>query len=98
MHVGRQALEGRSRSALVSETQESFVLDDATLERVRDLDVAEPERTESELLEMQDIARTEMARRRKRLGNLTPDQELAVETLLISTVSRISEIVAALEL
>jgi hypothetical protein len=61
-------------------------------------DGAEPERSEVALLEMQDIALSELARRRRRLGNLTLDQELAVETLLISTVSRISEIVAAMGL
>jgi hypothetical protein len=66
------------------------------LDQIRD--GAEPERREVALLEMQDIALSELARRRRRLGNLTLDQELAVETLLISTVNRISEIVAALEL
>ena len=61
-------------------------------------DGAKPELKAVELLEMQDIALSELARRRRRLGKLTIDQELAVETLLISTVNRISEIVAALEL
>ena len=61
-------------------------------------DGAEPQRRDVALLEMQDIALSELARRRRRLGNLTSDQESAVETLLISTVSRISEIVAAMEL
>jgi len=66
------------------------------LDQIRD--GAEPERRNVELLEMQDIARSELARRRGKLGKLTPDQELAVETLLISTVGRISEIVSALGL
>ena len=39
------------------------------------------------------IARAEMARRRRRLGALTPDQETAIENLLLSTVTRISELV-----
>jgi glutamyl-tRNA reductase len=39
---------------------------------------------------MQDIARGELARQRTRLGQLTPEQERAVESLLISTVNKIS--------
>src|SRR6185369_3580014 len=39
---------------------------------------------------MQDIARAELARQRKRLGPLTADQESAVESLLLSTVNKIS--------
>jgi hypothetical protein len=51
------------------------------------------------LRESQEIARYGMARRRRRLGKLTPEQELSIEGLLISTVSRISEmVIAALEL
>jgi len=37
-----------------------------------------------------DIARSEMNRQRNRLGPLTPEQESAVEALLISTVNKIS--------
>ena len=37
-----------------------------------------------------DIARSEMSRQRNRLGTLTPEQERAVEALLISTVNKIS--------
>jgi len=66
------------------------------LDQIRD--VAEPEQSKVALLDMQDIARSELARRRRRLGNLTPDQELAVETLLISTIDRISELITALKL
>jgi hypothetical protein len=83
---------------VISVTQDSFMPDTVTLERDLVPDAARPEVPESELREMHHIARAEMARRRRRLGNLTPDQEFAVEKLLISTVSRISEIVAALEL
>ena len=39
---------------------------------------------------MQDIAREELTRQRKRLGNLTPEQERAIEALLLSTVNKIS--------
>ncbi len=38
----------------------------------------------------QDLARAELARQRKRLGPLTKDQETAIESLLISTVNKIS--------
>lgn len=37
-----------------------------------------------------DIARAEMARQRKRLGPLTKEQESAIESLLMSTVNKIS--------
>ena len=37
-----------------------------------------------------DIARSELARQRKRLGPLTTEQEAAVESLLMSTVNKIS--------
>ena len=40
-----------------------------------------------------EIARAEMARRRQRLGTLTREQEIVIEDLLISTVTRISELV-----
>src|SRR5215204_6031703 len=39
---------------------------------------------------LQDVARAEMARQRKRLGPLTKDQETAIESLLMSTVNKIS--------
>jgi glutamyl-tRNA reductase len=38
----------------------------------------------------QDIARSEMVRQRNRLGHLTPEQERAVEALLLSAVNKIS--------
>jgi len=38
----------------------------------------------------QDIARSEMIRQRNRLGTLTPEQERAVEALLLSTVNKVS--------
>ena len=39
---------------------------------------------------MQEVARAEMARQRKRLGPLTQEQEAAVESLLMATVNKIS--------
>jgi glutamyl-tRNA reductase len=38
----------------------------------------------------QDVARAELARQRKKLGPLTKEQEAAVESLLMSTVNKIS--------
>lgn len=39
---------------------------------------------------LQDIARVELTRQRNRLGPLTPEQETAIEALLVSTVNKIS--------
>ncbi|MCA1574573.1 MAG: glutamyl-tRNA reductase [Acidobacteria bacterium] len=39
---------------------------------------------------LQDLARSEMIRQRNRLGHLTPEQESAIEALLLSTVNKIS--------
>ncbi|HLL73436.1 MAG TPA: glutamyl-tRNA reductase, partial [Pyrinomonadaceae bacterium] len=39
---------------------------------------------------LEEIARAELARQRTRLGQLTPEQERAVEALLMSTVNKIS--------
>src|ERR1700752_838594 len=39
---------------------------------------------------LQNVARSEMERQRKRLGALTPEQENAIEALLMSTVNKIS--------
>jgi glutamyl-tRNA reductase len=39
---------------------------------------------------LQEIARSEMSRQRQRLGALTPEQERAIEALLMSTVNKIS--------
>jgi len=39
------------------------------------------------------IARAEMARRRRGLGTLTREQEVAIENLLLSIVTRVSELV-----
>ncbi|MBC8029623.1 MAG: glutamyl-tRNA reductase [Pyrinomonadaceae bacterium] len=39
---------------------------------------------------LQDIAKLELARQRNRLGSLTPEQEVAIEALLMATVNKIS--------
>jgi glutamyl-tRNA reductase len=39
---------------------------------------------------LQDIARNELTRQRQRLGDLTPEQERAIESLLMATVNKIS--------
>jgi glutamyl-tRNA reductase len=39
---------------------------------------------------MQNIAREELTRQRKKLGPLTHEQEAAIESLLMSTVNKIS--------
>ena len=39
-----------------------------------------------------EIARTELARRRRGLGNLTQEQETVIEELLFRTVSKVSEL------
>jgi len=39
---------------------------------------------------LQELARAELARQRKKLGPLTPEQEAAVEALLMATVNKIS--------
>jgi glutamyl-tRNA reductase len=39
---------------------------------------------------MQEVARAEFERQRSRLGQLTPEQERAIEALLVSTVNKIS--------
>jgi hypothetical protein len=98
MGIHLSATAEDNRNVVVSGRQGSFVFHGETLERDLVPDATGLERGESQLQELQDIARSEMSRRRRRLGNLTPDQEIAVEKLLISTLSRISEIVTALEL
>ena len=45
-------------------------------------------------LTVQDIARAELRKRRKRLGVLSVEQEAAIEALLMTTVNKISHRVA----
>ena len=42
--------------------------------------------------EASEIARAELARRRRRLGELTREQEMSVEDLLMSTVTKVLEV------
>ncbi len=48
------------------------------------------EETKALLSDANDVARTQLIRFRRRLGTLTHDQELQIENLLISTVTKIS--------
>ena len=50
------------------------------------------ERRKAGLSEARDIARAEMVRQRRRLGTLTPAQEIEVERLLMLTVTKVSEL------
>ncbi len=45
-------------------------------------------------LTVEDIARAEFRKRRKRLGALSAEQEAAIEALLVTTVNKISHRVA----
>jgi hypothetical protein len=49
---------------------------------------------EPSMPDAREIAKAEMVRRRRRLGTLTRNQEIAIENLLMFTVNRISELVA----
>jgi hypothetical protein len=51
------------------------------------------ERSELTIERAQEIARAEMIRRRRRLGDLTQEQESAIETLLLSTVLKASQMI-----
>jgi hypothetical protein len=44
------------------------------------------------LCEAKEIARAELARRRQRLGELTREQEMGVEKLIMSTVTKVLEV------
>lgn len=44
------------------------------------------------LCEAKAIARAELARRRRRLGELTREQEMSVEKLIMSTVTKVLEV------
>ena len=61
-----------------------------------EVDVVSQQGSKSTLNRAQDIARAEMARRRRRLGNLTEEQESAIEIMLLLTVFKASEMIKAL--
>ena len=52
------------------------------------------EETKAPLTDANEVARTQLIRFRRRLGSLTHEQELQIENLLISTVSKISLLTA----
>jgi hypothetical protein len=54
--------------------------------------VVRRDRGEAALRDARDIARAELALRRRRLGTLTREQEVGIENLLMSMVTRISEL------
>ena len=56
-------------------------------------DVVHPEPGDATLQNALEIARTQLARRRRGLGRLTPQQEIAIEDLLVRTVNRVSKVV-----
>ena len=64
-------------------------------ERVRQedrADVVNRQPGDAALQKALEIARTELARRRRGLGNLTQEQETVIEELLFRTVSKVSEL------
>ena len=86
--VAESNMREREREAAVAET---IVLDEVTqfLQRLRTSDIGP---TVAELKEhLNDVAIGEYQRLRKRLGNLTPDQEEAIRTMLLpSIINKIS--------
>lgn len=52
------------------------------------------EETKAALSDANNVARTQLLRFRRRLGSLTHDQEIEIENLLISTVSKLSLVAA----
>jgi hypothetical protein len=54
------------------------------------------EETKATFGDANDLARTQLIRFRRRLGSLTPEQELQIENLLISTVLKIYQSVHVL--
>ena len=56
------------------------------------IDAVSREPGDAALQKALEIARTELARRRRGLGNLTQEQETVIEDILIRTVNRVSEL------
>jgi hypothetical protein len=55
-------------------------------------DMAHPEPGDATLHNALEIARTQLARRRRGLGSLTQEQETAIEDLLVRTINRVSKL------
>lgn len=60
------------------------------LRECESLGVSVEEETKAALSDANDVARMQFVKFRRRLGGLTHEQELQIENLLISTVSKIS--------
>jgi hypothetical protein len=66
-----------------------------TAEKIRQedaVDVAHGNPDDATLANALEIARTQIARHRRKLGSLTQEQEIAIQDLLIRTVNRVSKI------
>jgi hypothetical protein len=69
------------------------VLEPALIAEREDSSVIRQERKEAALREAQLMALAELARKRRRLGTLSQKQEVALENLVVSTVTKISDLV-----
>jgi hypothetical protein len=56
------------------------------------VDVVDGDPADAILANALEIARTQIARHRRKLGSLTQEQEIAIQDLLIRTVNRVSKI------
>jgi hypothetical protein len=63
-----------------------------TVPQADEFGVVRRARRQTALSEAKVIARAELARQRKRLGTLTREQEVEVEKVLMSTVTKVSEL------
>src|SRR5262245_34303804 len=79
-------------SGLPTSSSPSPVLEPALIAQREDSSVIRQERREAALRQAQSIALAELARRRRRLGTLSPEQEIAVENLVVSTATKLSEV------
>jgi ribosomal protein S13 len=91
MDIELPTVELPSREGLLSAPEPCTLEGEEVPQEVR-TGVVSRELREVGLREAKEIARTEMVRRRRRLGNLTQEQEIVIEDLLMSTVTRISEL------
>ena len=78
-----------SRERVLQELQSAFTRMDLGIQEDR-IQIPRHERRDSVLQNARNIARAELDRKRRRLGTLTRDQEVALENLLISTATKIS--------
>ncbi len=97
MDVELGTIEEPSRSVVACRNHELSSTDGGVLTGQDLVSVTTAERKAAAQREAEAIARSEMVRRRLRLGNLTPEQEVNVERLLISTANRISEVLTLMD-